>query len=145
RMQAHIPAGALLASIYGRGRDTLMQFYPAAYPDQDMKGGTVVQAGLALPFRPHGVKGPEELSEKMRKGVVYGNTVTCPGFFAPQGRMLRIKPAIPDIIERLSRVQINDLMLTNFEMETAGYYAMGRLLGHEVLSLNAIVANRITK
>lgn len=144
-MQAHIPAGALLASIYGIGLDTLMQFYPATYSDLEIKVGTVVQEALSLPFRPYCVKGSEKLLEKMSKGLVYGNTVTCPGFFAPQGRMLRIKPAIPDIIERLSRVQINDLMLTNFEMETAGYYAMGRLLGHEVLSLNAIVANRITK
>ena len=48
------------------------------------------------------------------------------------------------MIERISKFEIEEKRLTNFEMETAGYYAMGQLLGHEVLSLNAIVANRIT-
>ena len=144
-MQAHIPAGALLASVYGIGLDTLMQFYPGSYSDLETKVGAVVQEALSLPFKPYCLRGSEALLEKVGKGLIFGNTVTCPGFFAPQGRMVRIQPAIPDIIERLSRVQIHDFMLTNFEMETAGYYAMGRLLGHEVLSLNAIVANRITK
>jgi uridine phosphorylase len=144
-MQAHIPAGALLASVYGIGLDTLMQFYPGSYSDLETKVGTVVQEALSLPFKPYCVQGSEALLEKVGKGLIFGNTVTCPGFFAPQGRMVRIKPAIPDIIERLSRIQIHGFLLSNFEMETAGYYAMGRLLGHEVLSLNAIVANRITK
>lgn len=144
-MQAHIPAGALLASVYGIGLDTLMQFYPGSYSDLETKVGTVVQEALSLPFKPYCVQGSEVLLEKVGMGLIFGNTVTCPGFFAPQGRMVRVRPAIPDIIERLSRVQVHDFMLTNFEMETAGYYAMGRLLGHEVLSLNAIVANRITK
>ena len=144
-MQAHIPAGALLASVYGVGLDTLMQFYSGSYSDLETKVGTVVQEALSLPFKPYCVQGSEVLLEKVGMGLIFGNTVTCPGFFAPQGRMVRVRPAIPDIIERLSRVQVHDFMLTNFEMETAGYYAMGRLLGHEVLSLNAIVANRITK
>src|SRR5690606_21777792 len=144
-MQINIPAGSLLASVYGIGLDTLMQFYPGRYSDLEIEVGNAVQEALSLPFTPYCVKGSEKLLEKLGTGLAHGNTVTCPGFFAPQGRMVRIKPAIPDIIERLSRVQLQALRLTNFEMETAGYYAMGRLLGHEVLSLNAIVANRITR
>jgi uridine phosphorylase len=46
------------------------------------------------------------------------------------------------MISRLSSLKSEGKRLTNFEMETAGYYAMGKLLGHEMLSLNAIVANR---
>jgi uridine phosphorylase len=144
-MQAHIPVGALLASVYGVGLDTLMQFYRGSYSQLEVKVGTAVQEALSLPFRPYCVKGSDRLMEKLANGLIHGNTLTCPGFFGPQGREVRLKPAIPDIIERLSGIQLHDFVLTNFEMETAGYYAMGRLLGHEVLSLNVIVANRITQ
>ena len=144
-MQHAVPAGSLLASVYGVGLDSLMQFYPGKYSDLETAVGDAVQDALKLPYRPYCVKGSNLLLEKLGKGLIHGNTVTCPGFFAPQGRAVRIKPAIPDIIERLSQIRLHEFVLTNFEMETAGYYTMGRLLGHEVLSLNAIVANRITK
>lgn len=143
-MQAHVPAGALLASVYGVGLDTLMHFYKGNYSELEISVGIAVQKALSLPFQPYCVRGSEKLLAQVGKGLIQGNTVTCPGFFGPQGRAVRLQPAIPDIIERLSRVQLKDFTLSNFEMETAGYYTMGRLLGHEVLSLNAIVANRIT-
>src|SRR5690606_26838211 len=127
------------------GLDSLMQFYPGTYSVDEIAIGEAVQHALSLPYRPYCVRGSEKLMERVGQGLIHGNTVTCPGFFGPQGRMVRIKPAIPDIIERLRQVQLEHTVLTNFEMETAGYYAMGRLLEHEVLSLNAIVANRITK
>ena len=144
-MQPSIPAGTLLASTYGIGLDTLMHFYQGSYSELEIMVGNAVQQALSLPFLPYCVKGSDKLMNKIGKGLVHGNTVTCPGFFGPQGREVRLKPAIPNIIEKLSGVQLNDFVLTNFEMETAGYYAMGRLLGHDVLSLNAIVANRITQ
>lgn len=144
-MQPDIPAGSLLASVYGIGLDSLMQFYSGEYSEHEIAVGNAVQKALSLPYRPYCMKGSDLLLKKLGNGLFHGNTVTCPGFYAPQGRMVRIKPAIPDIIERLSQIEFPDLALTNFEMETAGYYAMGRLLGHEVLSLNAIVANRVTK
>ena len=144
-MQPSIPAGTLLASTYGVGLDTLMHFYQGSYSKLEIMVGNAVQQALSLPFLPYCVKGSDKLMNKIGKGLVHGNTVTCPGFFGPQGREVRLKPAIPNIIEKLSGVQLNDFVLTNFEMETSGYYAMGRLLGHEVLSLNAIVANRITQ
>ena len=56
-----------------------------------------------------------------------------------------MKPRFEQMIERLSGLKIGNKRLTNFEMETAGYYALGKLLGHEMLSLNAIIANRPLK
>jgi uridine phosphorylase len=72
-----------------------------------------------------------------------GITVTCPGFYAPQGRKLRASIKYPSLAEILQNFHYNNFRITNFEMETAGYYALGRLLGHEVLSVNAIVAHRL--
>ncbi|WP_291785586.1 nucleoside phosphorylase [Cecembia sp.] len=143
-MQKDIPAGSLLASAYGIGLDTLMAFYHTNYSDLEQKIGAIIQKELNLSFTPYCIQGSKKLLKKVGEGLFIGNTVTCPGFFGPQGREVRIKPAIPDIIEKLSNISLDDFRLTNFEMETAGYYAMGRLLGHEVMSLNAIIANRIT-
>ncbi|MBW3467837.1 nucleoside phosphorylase [Arthrospiribacter ruber] len=143
-MQASIPAGAMLASAYGIGLDTLMAFYQTDFTDLEVAVGEKIQKELGLSFLPYCIQGSQKLLDLLGGGLIQGNTVTCPGFFGPQGREVRLKPAIPDIIEKLSQVNVDGFELTNFEMETAGYYAMGRLLGHEVLSLNAIVANRIT-
>ncbi|MDX5478265.1 MAG: nucleoside phosphorylase, partial [Cyclobacteriaceae bacterium] len=143
-MRKEIPAGSLLASAYGIGLDTLMAFYKTDYSAIEEKIGLEIQKNLGLSFQPYCIEGSKKLLEQVGKGMLHGNTVTCPGFFGPQGREVRLKPAIPDIIEKLGSMDIDGFQLTNFEMETSGYYAMGRLLGHEVMSLNAIIANRIT-
>jgi uridine phosphorylase len=144
-MRKEIPAGTMLASEYGIGLDTLMAFYNTEYSHLEQKVGRKIQEDLELSFTPYCVKGSKKLLNLLGEGLLIGNTVTCPGFFGPQGREVRIKPAIPDIIEKLGNMDLDGFKLTNFEMETSGYYAMGRLLGHEVLSLNAIIANRITQ
>ncbi|WP_194776320.1 nucleoside phosphorylase [Pararhodonellum marinum] len=142
-MQGTLPVDSLLVSKYGIGLDTLMSFYTNHYSDFEKQVGETIHKSLGLSFTPYCVSGSEKLLQQMGEGLLIGNTVTCPGFFGPQGRKVRLTPAIPDLIEKLNKIRIGDFLLTNFEMETAGYYAMGRLLGHEVLSLNAIVANRI--
>lgn len=144
-MRREIPEGSLLASEYGIGLDTLMAFYKTDYTELEVKVAEKIQGSLGLGFRPYCIRGSEKLMQTVGKGLIIGNTVTCPGFFGPQGREVRVKPALPDLIEKLGNLEIGGMRLTNFEMETAGYYAMGRLLGHEVLSLNAIIANRISK
>ena len=72
-----------------------------------------------------------------------GNTVTTPGFYAPQGRTLRIEARLPHLLEDLNYYHKGDFWLSNFEMETSAYYALARMLGHEALSISAIMANRI--
>lgn len=144
-MRQEIPAGSMLASAYGIGLDTLMAFYTTHYTELEEKVGKAIQESLNISFLPYCIQGSGRLLEKLGEGMVIGNTATCPGFFGPQGREVRLKPAIPDIIEKLGAINVDGFQMTNFEMETAGYYAMGRLLGHEVLSLNAIVANRVTQ
>jgi uridine phosphorylase len=74
-----------------------------------------------------------------------GITVTCPGFYGPQGRVLRLGLTQPQLIDRLTEFQYGPYRITNFEMETSAIYGLGKLLGHSCLSLNAIVANRVKK
>ena len=139
-MQKDVPVGTFLASKIGIGLDSLMQFYPDLVGSQELAEG--IQKELNLPFRPYQTQANPTLLGKLTGEFVQGVTLTCPGFYGPQGRKLRLAPRIDQMIERLSNLEINGNRLTNFEMETAGYYAMGELLGHQMLSLNAIVANR---
>jgi uridine phosphorylase len=142
-LQEDIPLGSHLITDYAVGFDNLMTFYDL--PMNDFEAGIAhdLQRKAKLPFMPYVVRGSELLREQMGKDMILGNTVTCPGFYAPQGRELRIPIRFPHLIEDLNYYHKGDFWLTNFEMETSGYYAMARLLGHEVLSANAIVANRI--
>jgi uridine phosphorylase len=78
-------------------------------------------------------------------GFHQGITVTCPGFYGPQGRVLRLGIKSPELINRLTEFHFGAHRITNFEMETSAIYGLGRLLGHHCLSLSAIVANRIQK
>lgn len=146
-LRAEIPVGSYLASSYGIGLDTLMCFYDLPQKPLEKHVGRVLQAQLSLPFQPYCVNGSEKLLRKFATHIPQGVTVTCCGFYAPQGRSIKTSLKIPQLITTLNQFQLAEnptFQLTNFEMETAGYYAMGRLLGHEVLSLNAILANRIT-
>ncbi|MNL64109.1 Phosphorylase superfamily protein [compost metagenome] len=72
-----------------------------------------------------------------------GITVTAPGFYAPQGRQVRAKNAIPNFIELLNTFRHGKYRITNLEMETAGIYALAKALGHKALSVNAILASRV--
>jgi len=136
--------GAHLATEYALGLDTLMQFYPLMETGYETEIAVQLQLALGLGFLPYCVKGSDLLREQIAHDMIIGNTITCPGFYAPQGRLLRLQPKIEDVIQKLSDFHYEDVKFTNFEMETAGIYSLGRLLGHEVLSLNAIVTNRIT-
>jgi uridine phosphorylase len=142
-MQEDIAVGTHLVSDFAVGLDNLMNFYD--FPMDDYEAGLAhdIQKKIGLPFMPYVAKGSEVLRTQIGFDMKVGNTVTCPGFYAPQGRALRIPIRYPKLLEDLNYYHKGDFWLTNFEMETAGYYAMGRLLGHEVLSVNAIIANRI--
>ncbi len=142
-MQEDLPVGTMLASEIGIGMDTLMAYYPELVEDQDI--AKAIQSELNLPFLPYQASASSLLLDKLDEEIVRGITLTCPGFYAPQGREVRLKPRFDQMIERLAGLRVNGKRLTNFEMETAGYYALGKLLGHEMLSLNAIVANRPLK
>ncbi|MFC3157467.1 uridine phosphorylase [Chryseobacterium arachidis] len=79
----------------------------------------------------------EELGELYKDAKYHGNTATFPGFYAPQGRQLRLKAVDDKFLETL-----NDLGVTNFEMETSAIYALSKLLGHKAITVNNVIANR---
>ncbi|MCG8321792.1 MAG: nucleoside phosphorylase [Cytophagales bacterium] len=142
-LQIDLKCGSYLVSDYGVGFDTLMSFYDLPQTEFEKLIVKELKEKIELPFLPYCVKGSDELKRKFAFDMIEGNTVTCPGFYAPQGRYIRVKSKFNNLIEDLNYFHYDNFWLTNFEMETAGYYALGRLLGHEILSVNAILANRI--
>jgi uridine phosphorylase len=142
-LQEDIPLGTHLASDYAVGLDNLMNFYDLPMDDFETGIAHDLQKETGLPFMPYAVRGSVSLREQIGSDMMKGNTVTCPGFYAPQGREVRVPIRFPKLLEDLNYYHKGDFWLTNFEMETAGYYALGRLLGHDVLSVNAIIANRV--
>jgi uridine phosphorylase len=142
-LQEDVAVGTHLLTDYAVGFDNLMTFYDLPMDDFETGIAHDLQKKTGLPFMPYVVRGADTLREQVGLDMMIGNTVTCPGFYAPQGRELRIPIRFPRLLEDLNYYHKGNFWLTNLEMETSGYYAMARLLGHDVLSVNAIIANRI--
>lgn len=142
-LQEDIALGAHLITEYAVGFDNLMNFYDLPMDDKEAGIAHDMQRKTGIPFMPYVVRGSEMLRDLLGGEFTTGNTVTCPGFYAPQGRILRIPVRYPKLLEDLNYYHKDDFWLSNFEMETSAYYAFGKMMGHEVLSVSAILANRI--
>lgn len=145
-IQADIPLGSLLLATAAVGVDALGAFYPQS--TQKLLWEMAVQEYFKKYFPtvvPYTVAAAPSLlnvfkSESFDKGI----TVTHPGFYGPQGRQARIPIAYPQWIAQLQAFKAEGVRLTNFDMETAGIYALASMMGHQALSVNAILANRVT-
>lgn len=144
-IQEDIRLGSHVISEYAIGMDPMVHFYQLEMKGFEKKICDKLQQEIGLPFSPYCVKSSDELAGafKSNMNMITGNTVTCHGFYAPQGRQIRLPIRYPKLVDQLTYFHVDDFWLTNLEMETAGYYALSKLLGHEVVSLNAIVANRV--
>lgn len=145
-LQADVAVDSFVASTHAIGTDNLLHFYRHEPNEQE---ATLLNAfeAHAQPQtgRPYITSAAPGLLKHFVTGFHNGITVTCPGFYGPQGRVLRLGLRHPSFIDRLTDFSFGQQRITNFEMETAAIYGLGRLLGHQCLSLSAIVANRVTK
>jgi uridine phosphorylase len=148
-LQPDIPTDGLIASSHGLGLDNLLHYYPLSQTEEEQRLIEAFRTHSGLkdqPIIPYLVSGNENLLQGfISQGYFHGITVTCPGFYAPQGRMLRIPISFRDLPEKMSSFQEGGHRITNFEMETSAIYGLGRLMGHQCLSINTMVANRITR
>lgn len=142
-IQADLNVGSEVMSEYGIGLDNIIQYYQLDQTEFEIEIGRKIQQALQMPITPYVVKGSDTLIEKLGKDLIPGNTVTSPGFYAPQGRYLRIPVTNPKFLDQITFFNHKGFWLTNFEMETSMLYAMARMLGHEALSINAILGNRV--
>ncbi|MBX2845499.1 MAG: nucleoside phosphorylase [Saprospiraceae bacterium] len=141
-----IPVDGILLSNHGLGLEGLLNFYsyPKSEKQQNFLEALLEQTDLsAVGIEPYLFPASELLLNHFKDSSVYeGLTTTCAGFYAPQGRQLRLQPKMASILDTLQGVNIPNYNLTNFEMETAGIYGLAALLGHHALSVNVLIANR---
>ena len=147
-LQADIPVDSFVVSTHGLGLDNLLNFYAhtKTIEETDISNAFIAQTKLDTSITiPYTFKGSGMLLNKFGEGFHKGITVTCPGFYGPQGRVLRLALSSPDLVNCFSHFNFNSHRITNFEMETSAIYGLGRLMGHECLSINVIIANRVVK
>lgn len=148
-LQENIPVNTLVASSHGIGLDGLLPFYA----DWNSVNETTLSDAFirhtswpqSLPF-PYAVTASEALIRKFTSTSFYqGITATAPGFYGPQGREIRLKTSLPELNNLLNTFRYGNLQITNFEMETSALYGLGKLLGHNCLTVCVIIANRMRK
>ena len=147
-LQADIPVDSFVASTHGLGLDNLLNFYRLDNNEQEnqlLHSFVTHTQLLAQVVNPYISTGSPTLLKNFVDGYFQGITVTCPGFYGPQGRILRLGIKNPELIDRLTHFQFGQHRISNFEMETSAIYGLGHLLGHHCLSLNTVVANRVIK
>ncbi len=146
-IQPAIPIDSFLLSKYGIGFDGLLHFYKSK-SIQHTKFSESLMQYLEWEdelFRPYVIKYNQNLADKISKNRIrLGVTVTNSGFYGPQGRQLRLEPKDGRFLSKLTAFKFENLRITNLEMETAGIYGLARMLGHRAISLNCVLANRIT-
>ena len=147
-LQKNIPVDSFVASSHGLGIDNLLNFYLLQNNNEEeqLVQQFITQTQLHNKFaHPYISSASGFLLKHFVTGFHQGITVTCPGFYGPQGRVLRMGLANAALIDNLTTFSFGNHRISNFEMETAGIYGLSKILGHHCLSLNAIVANLITK
>ncbi len=147
-LQADIPVDGFVASTHGLGVDNLLHFYACetGATEKEIIRAFTEQVGLreatALPYL---FPGDQEMLSLFGSNFHKGITVTCPGFYGPQGRVLRLPVSNPGLIDRLTEFRHGAHRISNFEMETSAIFGLGKLLGHACMSINVIIANRVRK
>ncbi|HNU60139.1 MAG TPA: nucleoside phosphorylase, partial [Aquaticitalea sp.] len=146
-IQKEIPVDAFVISEYGIGFDSLLHYYDSAHvQNDDISEALVKHTGWEKSkSRPYVVKCNMGLLAQMHSDRTHkGCTGTNVGFYGPQGRVLRLPIQDVQLNDKFTDFNYKGLKITNLEMETAGIYGLSALLGHQSLSMNAIIANRVT-
>lgn len=144
--QAEIETGSFVAAAYGLGIDGVLQFYQNNGDFED----DLVEQFIAhtewndkLPY-PYCTQADENLLQKVAHDFVQGITISAPGFFGPQGRVVRAPLRFPQLNAKMEGFSYKERKVTNMEMECSAIYGLSKVLGHNALTVCLIVANRVT-
>lgn len=150
-LQPYTPEGSFICSEISVGFDGLLNFYEGrnAVCDLPMERALLNHLGwsgnLCAPA-PYVIHADEEMVERIaRHDMTKGITVSCGGFFGPQGRQLRIPLADPRQNEKIESFVYERKHITNFEMESSALAGLSRLMGHKATTVCIVIANRVAK
>ncbi len=144
-LQPEIPVHSYILSSHALGLDNVAHFYAIPTDDNDEKIEKALLAHLELPakIQPYLISADAMLFNALTSAKTHaGITVTSSGFYAPQGRKLRLPLATTDLNERLASFRYDALKVTNFEMESSALFVLGKNLGHQCATICLGIANR---
>ena len=147
-IQPEIPIGGFVFSHISVGCDGLLNWYAnrdeVSYKEMEEAFVRDVNWDENLP-RPYFIKAADELVDLFKDCTHKGVTISASGFYGPQGRVLRIPLAMPDMLERFEKFRFEDYKITNFEMEGSALAGLAKKLGHKGGTVCCIIANRYHK
>lgn len=144
-IQESVPADEIIVSSHAIGLDGLMNFYTFEMnpSENELFNQFIKQTNWPKNLNhPYLVEGNKTLIEKIGKDFHKGITITANGFYAPQGRAIRLSPKFPEMNEQLRKFSFESHNILNYEMETSALYGLSKLLGHHACTVCAVVANR---
>jgi uridine phosphorylase len=147
-LQGEVGVNELVAGTHGLGIDNLLHFYEKENNEEEkailaaFDEHTKITSNKIQPYIATASAG---LLKHFTEGYNHGITVTCPGFYGPQGRILRLPVKMPNLVDQMTSFRYGQHRIANFEMETSAIYGLCNLLGHQCLSINVIIANRVKK
>jgi len=140
-----IPVDSFVMSKFGLGLDNMLRSYLIDRISEDaVEEAFIHHTNWDIrKGKPYVIRCSETLEKLIESDKIFkGITATAGGFYGPQGRVLRLEIQDPQLNGKMDNFNFNDNRITNLEMETAAIYGLSALLGHNALSLNAIIANR---
>ncbi|MBR2008399.1 MAG: nucleoside phosphorylase [Alistipes sp.] len=147
-LQPDIELGEVVYARTSVGFDTLLNYYAGRNEVCDLeieKAFVEHTAWSELLHRPYFVDSDAELWEHFKDSVTEGITIAAPGFYAPQGRYVRLQPADKDLNAKIESFRYKGRRITNFEMEGSALAGLARLMGHRATTMCTIIAQRIAK
>jgi uridine phosphorylase len=147
-LQENIPVDSYVLSDIAVGFDGMLNFYAGRDSVSLLDAEAAFKQHVnwdALLNTPYFVKASDMLKAKIGKGLKAGITISSNGFYGPQGRVLRLPLRVPELNEKMRSFQYDGLKITNYEMESSAIYGLARMLGHNALTVCAIIANRYNK
>lgn len=147
-IRADVPAGSCVMAETAIGFDGLIHFYEGYDWLLDNMLGSVIADYLEWPDTlsfPYAVNASRDLIDLFSKeDFIRGITISAPGFYAPQGRRLRLNTFDGEINEKLANFSFRGRTISNYEMESSAIYGLSGLLGHKALTFCAVIGNRAT-
>ena len=147
-IQPDIPVGAYVLSHISVGADGLLNWYAnrdeVSYKEMEEAFVAFTGWDKHLPA-PYFVRNSLDLIDLFKDVTVKGVTISASGFYGPQGRVLRVPLAMPDMMEKFEQFRYEDYRITNFEMEGSALAGLATKLGHRAATLCCIIANRYYK
>lgn len=148
-LQEYTPTGSFICSVKSIGFDGLLNFYEGRNEVCDLEFEENFKRHMnwsPLLCAPYTIDADRELVERIAKNdMVRGVTISCGGFFGPQGRRLRVPLAFPKQNELVESFEYNGWRITNFEMESSALAGLSRLMGHKAVTVCLVIANRLIK